>query len=1080
MRLNSIEIENITSLMGKHFIDFEEILKEGELFAITGPTGSGKSSILTAISLALYGKNHKKNLDSKDFVSLGAATASIKLNFETKGNKYCAAWSLKVLKKNGEPIKKPSLQRIVTKDGIAIESTPEEIIGLTFDQFIRSVILNQGQFSKFLVSNFSERRKILERLYSENELSEINKKLREKLSIQKQEIEILTIKLDSSLPYTETEIIEAEQNLPTLKEEKILKQKSYQDLLEIQSQLKDILEFSSKRLQFQEKTRELDKQLIKSNEEVNKYNDLLREKTTAFDKFKLRYSRESEKLKSAITVRNKLENLKEKIESNKEKTRRTSERLKDLNFEIEEKDNQLLDLRKSEELLKENSTLSHLKPNSIELLEEMISKLQSLQGDQRIYLESKEAKERDLQEIENIGKELNIELEKQKKESFSIFETNDVEIFVQSSSEKLEERIHKLNKEILLSEQASERITLLEKELAKINLKDQKTQLEASSKKVQKFENELKRAQEKEKLFKKNQILSGLLDDSIEKSTCSVCTQTVDIELLKEIKIDIENSLETNSGAIDTTSIQELINEESEKLAVLKHEEQSLLNTIKNLQSETEQLKEKTKNSKEYLSELEVAQKEKQTLTKNYKRAQEINQSIGITTQKIQSLREDFKKSKAQISELSDSINHNKKSADVISNEIAKTIGRDFKISELEPLKRDIKQTFELLKIIDQIEHAKSLKISLEKQIKLLLSEKDELDLSTTKSSFELKESAKELEDLTGGINIDVALAELEKERELLEADIKETTKSKTHLETEYARLLTSLDSLKDQITVLENSIISALGNIANIGFKSSSLASSNKETEIFIEKLKSLKTYPETEETIQGLREGYDKLLLQEISIFKEKLEELLSTISKSEEKISLFRSKQAEQTRDKELLIKLTESFSRLNNLADVLGKNKDEFRNFVLGFIEQQLIQNTNLELSKICDGRFGLSQKESTHGHDFFIIDRWNGAMERKVTTLSGGETFLVSLAMALTLAEMTRGQVDIDCFFIDEGFGSLDSDSIEDAFSALMSVRSRGKQIGIISHIRELTSRIPANINLNKSPEGQSNIEYLYN
>ena len=88
MRLNSIEIQNITSLMGKHFIDFEEILKEGELFAITGPTGSGKSSILTSISLALYGKNHKKSLDSKDFVSLGAASASIKLNFETKGNKY--------------------------------------------------------------------------------------------------------------------------------------------------------------------------------------------------------------------------------------------------------------------------------------------------------------------------------------------------------------------------------------------------------------------------------------------------------------------------------------------------------------------------------------------------------------------------------------------------------------------------------------------------------------------------------------------------------------------------------------------------------------------------------------------------------------------------------------------------------------------------------------------------------------------------------------------------------------------------------------------------------------------------------
>ena len=102
------------------------------------------------------------------------------------------------------------------------------------------------------------------------------------------------------------------------------------------------------------------------------------------------------------------------------------------------------------------------------------------------------------------------------------------------------------------------------------------------------------------------------------------------------------------------------------------------------------------------------------------------------------------------------------------------------------------------------------------------------------------------------------------------------------------------------------------------------------------------------------------------------------------------------------------------------------------------------------------------------------------MSRKVSTLSGGETFLVSLAMALALAELTRGQTEIDSLFIDEGFGTLDSDSIDEVFELLEAIQHSGKQIGIISHVQNLTSRIGININLNKSSEGSSKVDILYN
>lgn len=162
----------------------------------------------------------------------------------------------------------------------------------------------------------------------------------------------------------------------------------------------------------------------------------------------------------------------------------------------------------------------------------------------------------------------------------------------------------------------------------------------------------------------------------------------------------------------------------------------------------------------------------------------------------------------------------------------------------------------------------------------------------------------------------------------------------------------------------------------------------------------------------------------------------------------------------------------------MSSVIGK--DEFRNFALGIIENRLIKKANLELNSLCEGRYKIIQASKKTGHDFHIIDNWKGGLSRKISTLSGGETFLVSLAMALALSEMTRGQVEIESFFIDEGFGNLDNESIEDVLDVLSKVRSRGKQIGLISHIKTLTDRIPVNISISKSHLGESTVYYNYN
>jgi len=97
----------------------------------------------------------------------------------------------------------------------------------------------------------------------------------------------------------------------------------------------------------------------------------------------------------------------------------------------------------------------------------------------------------------------------------------------------------------------------------------------------------------------------------------------------------------------------------------------------------------------------------------------------------------------------------------------------------------------------------------------------------------------------------------------------------------------------------------------------------------------------------------------------------------------------------------------------------------------------------------------------------IVDRWQGDVARDTRTLSGGESFLVSLSLALALSDLVSHKVSIDSLFLDEGFGTLDGDTLETALAALDVLNARGKMIGIISHVEALKERIPTQIHVEK-------------
>ncbi|EWH08923.1 DNA repair ATPase [Catenovulum agarivorans DS-2] len=163
----------------------------------------------------------------------------------------------------------------------------------------------------------------------------------------------------------------------------------------------------------------------------------------------------------------------------------------------------------------------------------------------------------------------------------------------------------------------------------------------------------------------------------------------------------------------------------------------------------------------------------------------------------------------------------------------------------------------------------------------------------------------------------------------------------------------------------------------------------------------------------------------------------------------------------------------------LNELIGSAEgDKFRKFAQGLTLQQLVYLANQQLQHLHD-RYQLVRK-SQDGLDLAIIDTWQNDVERDTQTLSGGESFLVSLALALALSDLVSHKTNIESLFLDEGFGTLDSDTLDLALDALDRLNASGKMIGIISHIDSLKERIPVQIRVNKhNGLGYSQLERQY-
>ncbi|CAO97596.1 AAA family ATPase [Erwinia tasmaniensis] len=150
----------------------------------------------------------------------------------------------------------------------------------------------------------------------------------------------------------------------------------------------------------------------------------------------------------------------------------------------------------------------------------------------------------------------------------------------------------------------------------------------------------------------------------------------------------------------------------------------------------------------------------------------------------------------------------------------------------------------------------------------------------------------------------------------------------------------------------------------------------------------------------------------------------------------------------------------------LHDLIGsKDGSKFRRFAQGLTLDHLVWLANNQLSRL-HGRY-LLQRKSQEALELEVVDTWQGETRRDTRTLSGGESFLVSLALALALSDLVSHKTRIESLFLDEGFGTLDAQTLDSALDALDALNASGKTIGVISHVEAMKERIPVQIRVRK-------------
>ncbi|WP_461205047.1 SbcC/MukB-like Walker B domain-containing protein [Clostridium sp. DL1XJH146] len=1154
MKPIKLKIKGLNSFIDEQVIDFEKLTDRG-LFGIFGDTGSGKSTILDGITLALYGVVARK---SSNFINTNCDNMSVSYKFRISGKEtktYIVDRQFRRDKGTGNP--RSSNAKIVEliddetevlADGAnSVTKMCEEIIGLKIDDFSRTVVLPQGKFSEFLKLEGKARREMLERLFNLQKYGdELSRKLAFEIRKNKDEDNILSGELKGFEDISKKKLDDNKEILKSIKEkleEAIENQtkieKNFNDGQELWNLQEELNKYKKEETNLKEQEENInsiknkvvlgesalkvkpyidtyegilkdisniEKNLIDLNNELEEIN---KEKNTVEEKLdKLRIKKENEipllkikeeKVTQAIKEKENLDNIIKEIEVLEEKHSQLKEILKDKDIQGEKIDSNIKNI--NEVIAKNEISMDSLKVDS-----EYKNKVQQGLLISNKHSDLKKQIDKLKEKILKTKKETNSNYENYKlytvkvEEKDNVLKTLNIELeTINNNCPGNEDELLELKEKFINGKNTWDKYNRLEKEIKEIESKIQKSKTDFASKKEEeeKVKNNLEKLKEKLKRSEEESLAQILREKLKQGDICPVCGS-------REHSIE---KIEIN----DLTGIDELKNSIDKEEKLLKSIEQYITREETNIVNEESKVKDKRREIQELgedFKQLSVYQ-----LENNFKIFSEkfkaFNEKKKITEDKIKNIKDEKNTLESKLSGAKASYHENKKqctdyidSYKVIEEEMKKVgidldaiktdIGiEDFEEKNKEILLKDKSRTFlekEIKKHRSEVEDLSSIREKLIKEVSRLKEEIMKEATTIIEKNNNKKEKIASIKEKVGEEkNLEELGKKITKDISEIEENFKITEKQKKDIDEKHKEINDRIVSSKGQLETLTSSKKSAKAKLEDVlneeKFADLEEAKKNYLDKQSIDSYKnSIENYSKELTKVLGaienvsnkingrslLKEQWEQLKNEKEEI-KVKVKELDEERIKKEEEINILKEKLKELGELKKKKEKLEHKLALLSDLEKLFKGKK------FVEYVAANQLKYISIEASKILkeitSGNYALEVDENAR---FIIRDYKNGGVERDVSTLSGGETFLSSLALALALSSQIqlKGTAPLELFFLDEGFGTLDNNLLEVVIEALEKIHHDKLKVGIISHVESLKNRVPVKLLLTPAESGK--------
>ncbi|QBG48885.1 hypothetical protein EGM51_16305 [Verrucomicrobia bacterium S94] len=1161
MKILELRFKNINSLYGEWCIDFTDpdFAADG-LFAITGATRSGKTTILDALCLALYGQTPrlgKMTQSDNEVMSRQTGDCFAEVLFEAASGTFRATWHQhRSRKKAGAALQAPR-REVAKADGTLlaeklkdVQEQIDSITGMSFDRFTRSILLAQGSFDTFLKADADERSPILEQITGTEIYSEISKAVHQRNSAENRVLSELKAGLGGIALLSEDELEQIGFDLKRLEEKHRTETKKRDAakaaldwLARIETLEKDLetnraeqklwrieneaFQPEAERLALAKRARPLDVEHLKLVNLRNLRSEIetdLKDANKALPELDKQYKEATDALNACTEQLEETTKAQRELAPVLKQVRALDTTIAERSASLEKEAEQIAELQNEQIALqsKETENRAKLAQRQTELLEaatyqethpqdaalvgqlaaifQSLEQLKALEADQteaRSEAEAADAAAKTAADTAKTAAEQLAAAQEQCAQAETALTAVNTDLETACAGQSFAEwqtRLNELQRRFKLEKQGTENRNALSAKTAEVQT--------ITDELAQKINEQTGLQREQELLLQNLQLrreiesLEAQRSELIDGQPCPLCG-ALEHPYASKLPKPETDSIDKVNAALST--LAEQINTLTGKRAAAEAQSQTLRESIERDEAELQTLAAGTADeADEIAGRIERIKTLEQTLAEakdafDTARARLSEQRLAEQTAQQTAASAEEKREAAERRKTETAERFAKAESKLFQTlepygiESQETTAEQLKARrdrwvDSEKQSADLKQAIAHLEttLANQSEQLDNLKHRHRELTKRIHEQQSSLTQLITDRQTQFGDRQPDKVEHEHQTALDTARATHDAARQHQHQIEQTRTRVREKIRTLEENRQTNAAELAEQESLFFQTLDTA-GFEDEAAYLAARLTESEQtELEKRADELKQRQiqlTALETEKVKQLQAERAQK----HMETSPEEYAELSDSCIALQQEIGglkdRIKANEQAQTRHAEKLAEIEKQQTechRWNTLHELIGSaDGKKFRNFAQGLTFELMVSHANRQLAKMSDRYLLIRDIEKPL--DLNVVDNYQAGEIRPVKNLSGGESFIVSLSLALGLSKMASKQIRVDSLFLDEGFGTLDEDALETALEALAELKQDGKLIGVISHVGALKERIGTQINVHTTSGGRSRL-----